>query len=314
MPDPPRSDGDAVSGTLAVTGGTGFVGKRFIDLALTAGWQVRALTRSPQPEADGLNWVSGSLSDSAALASLVSDVDAVIHIAGAVNAPDRAAFAQANIAGTQSVIDAAKASGVRRFIHVSSLAAREPGLSNYGWSKAGAEDAVRASGLDWVMVRPPGIYGPGDRDQLDLFKAARLGVMPLPPAGRLSLLHVDDLTQLLLVLAASGAPSGTIFEADDGCEGGWSHTDYARAIADAVGRKPLLLPLPAALIGFGAKIDRALRGGKAKLTADRAAYFCHPDWVIDATARPPLSLWVPEVETRQGLRDTAKWYGEAGWL
>jgi nucleoside-diphosphate-sugar epimerase len=303
-----------VSGTLAVTGGTGFVGKRFIDLALAGGWKVKALARSSQSMREGLTWIHGSLSDRASLSTLLAGSNAVIHIAGAVNAPDRAAFAQANIAGTQSVIDATKAAGVSRFVHVSSLAAREPGLSNYGWSKAGAEDAVRSSGLDWVMVRPPGIYGPGDRDQLDLFKAARLRVMPLPPAGRLSLLHVDDLTRLLLVLAAPGAPSGMIYEADDGRDGGWSHTDYAKAIADAVGRKALLLPLPAALIGLGAKIDRALRGDKAKLTADRAAYFCHPDWVIDPAARPPATLWVPEIETRQGLRDTAKWYRQAGWL
>ncbi len=303
-----------MSGTLAVTGGTGFVGKRFIDLALAAGWQVKALARSAQPAQNGLNWISGNLSDPAALAALVSDADAIIHIAGAVNASDRAGFAAANIAGTQAMINAAKSVGVARFVHVSSLAAREPGLSNYGWSKAGAEDAVRASGLDWVMIRPPAIFGPGDRDQLDLFKAARLGVMPLPPAGRLSLLHVDDLTRLLMALAEPGGQTGTIFEADDGRERGWSHTDYARAIADALGRKALLLPLPPALIGLGAKIDRVLRGDKAKLTADRAAYICHPDWVIDTAARPPAALWVPQIETVTGLRETAKWYREAGWL
>ncbi len=301
-------------GTLAVTGGTGFVGKRFIDLAIAAGWLVKALARSPQSARYGIEWIGGSLDDAQCLAALVTGVDTVIHIAGAVSARDRAGFAAANIAGTKAVAEAATTAGAGRFVHVSSLAAREPGLSDYGWSKAGAEDAVRASGLDWVMVRPPGIYGPGDHDQLDLFKAARLGVMPLPPAGRLSLLHVDDLGQLLLALVPPSAASGRIFEADDGREGGWSHTDYARAIADAVGRKALLLPLPATLIGYGAKIDRLFRGDNAKLTADRAAYFCHPDWVIDPAARPPETLWTPQIDTRDGLRQTASWYRSVGWL
>jgi nucleoside-diphosphate-sugar epimerase len=301
-----------VSRTLAVTGGTGFVGHRFIDQALAAGLTIKALARSPQTAKPSLHWIAGSLDNAASLSALVTGADAVIHIAGAVNAADRAAFALANIAGTQAVI--AAAAGIARFVHVSSLAAREPGLSNYGWSKAGAEDAVRASGLDWIMVRPPGIYGPGDRDQLDLFKAARLGVMPLPPAGRLSLLHVDDLVRLLLALAEPGGPSGTIYEADDGHLGGWSHIDYARAIAYAAGRKAIPLPLPATLIGVGAKLDTLLRGSNARLTADRAAYFCHPDWVIDPAARPPAALWTPQIETRAGLRDTARWYREAGWL
>jgi nucleoside-diphosphate-sugar epimerase len=300
--------------TLAVTGGTGFVGKRFVDLALAEGWTVRALARSPQLVRDGIQWISGGLHDLASLTELVAGTDAIIHIAGAVNAPDRNAFAWANIAGTQAVIDAAMTAGVARFVHVSSLAARESGLSNYGWSKVGAEDAVKASGLDWVMVRPPGIYGPGDRDQLDLFKAARLGVMPLPPAGRLSLLHVDDLARLLLRLVEPDAPSGMIYEADDGREGGWSHIEYARAIANAVGRKALMLALPAAMIRFGAKADRLLRGKNAKLTADRAAYFCHPNWVIDPSARSPAALWTPQIETMTGLCDTARWYTQAGWL
>ena len=150
-----------------MTGGTGFVGGATIDQALAAGHSVRALARKPQREREGVTWVRGALDDPASLAQLCEGADVALHIAGVVNAPDRAGFIAGNITGTENVLAAAKAAGVDRFVHVSSLAARERALSNYCWSKAEAEDRVTASGLDWIMVRPPAVYGPGDTEMLD---------------------------------------------------------------------------------------------------------------------------------------------------
>ncbi|MGU7753880.1 NAD-dependent epimerase/dehydratase family protein, partial [Klebsiella pneumoniae] len=90
------------------TGGTGFVGSRLIDLALAAGHEVRALTRRPQPARAGVMWIEGALDTPAALDRLVTEADTVIHVAGVVNAPDRAGFTAGNIAGTQAVVDAAE--------------------------------------------------------------------------------------------------------------------------------------------------------------------------------------------------------------
>lgn len=301
-------------GTLAITGGTGFVGSTLIRMAVEAGWTVRALTRRPQEEQQGVVWVSGALNQPESLAQLLSGADAAIHVAGITNTPTREGFAAGNIAGTQAMIAAAEAAGVRRFIHVSSLSAREPALSNYGWSKAEAEKCVEASNLEWTMVRPPAIYGPGDTDHLDLFKAAKLGIMPLPPRGRISEIEVSDLAALLLALIGDPPSIGKCYEADDGRDGGWSHAEFARAIGQAVGKSVLPLYMPAALVTLGARVDRLLRGDKAKLTPDRAAYFCHNDWVIDPAKRPPSTLWVPQVSTPQGLAATAAAYRAAGWL
>lgn len=301
-------------GFLAVTGGTGFVGSTVIRLAVEAGWQVRALARKAQPERMGITWIAGALDQPTSLDALMGGADAVLHIAGVTNALSKADFIAGNVDGTAAVLKAAEHSSVRRFIHVSSLSAREPQLSDYGWSKAQAETLVRASSLDWTMVRPPAIYGPGDVDHLDLFKAARLGIIPLPPRGRISEIEVSDLARLLLALPNDQASIHATFEADDGRDGGWTHEDFARAIGDAIGRTVWPLHLPAALVKLGAKGDRFLRGAKAKLTPDRAAYFCHPDWVIDPSNRPPASLWVPIVPTPQGLRATADAYRKAGWL
>jgi uncharacterized protein YbjT (DUF2867 family) len=301
-------------GVLAITGGTGFVGSTVIRLAVEAGWQVKALARKAQPDRAGVTWIAGSLDQPAPLASLMEGADAVLHIAGVTNATSKAAFIAGNMEGTAATIAAATLAGVRRFIHVSSLSAREPQLSDYGWSKAEAEKLVRAGGLDWTMVRPPAIYGPGDIDHLDLFKAAKLGIIPLPPRGRISEIEVSDLARLLLALAADQTSIHATYEADDGRAGGWTHEEFARAIGAAIGRSVWPLHLPAAIVKLGAKGDRLLRGAKAKLTPDRAAYFCHPDWVIDPASRPPEGLWVPHVPTPEGLKATAEAYRKAGWL
>ena len=110
-------------------------------------------------------------------ASWSTGADAVIHIAGLINAADAAGFEPGNVGGTLAMIDAATAGGVRRFVHVSSLAAREPKLSLYGASKARAEELVERSGLDWAIVRPPAVYGPGDRETFELFQMARRGLI-----------------------------------------------------------------------------------------------------------------------------------------
>ncbi len=295
---------------LAITGGTGFVGGALIGRALAAGHRVRALARRPQPARDGVEWVAGALDDTAALTRLVAGAEAVVHVAGVVNAPDRAGFVAGNVEGTRAILHAAR--GAERFVHVSSLAAREPALSNYGWSKAEAERLVEASALPWTIVRPPGIYGPGDLDQLDLYKLARRGLAFLPPPGRFSLLAVDDLARLLLALATHDAPR-TIYEADDGGTG-WTHDGYARAIGAAVGQRVLPLHLPRGLLSLFAWGDRRLRGPRARLTADRVGYLCHPDWTIDPAKRPPAALWQPLIPTPQGLADTARWYRAQGLL
>ncbi|MCW3848279.1 NAD(P)-dependent oxidoreductase [Sphingomonas sp. LB-2] len=298
---------------LAITGGTGFVGSRLIALALEAGHRVRALTRREQAAREGISWVQGDLQDRPALARLAEGADAVIHVAGVVNAPDRAGFALGNIEGTANMLAAAEGAGVRRFVHVSSLAAREPDLSVYGWSKAEGDRLVEASPLDWSIVRPPAIFGPGDLEMLELFKLAKWGLALSPRGGRISVIEVGELARLLLALAVSDSCRMTL-DVDDGVEGGWSHPEFARAIGAALNKRIASFALPRPLLMAGAHLDRLVRGKRAKLTPDRVAYFCHRDWVVDGAKRPPANLWVPQVKTEDGLAATAAWYRKQGLL
>ncbi|WP_254603023.1 NAD(P)-dependent oxidoreductase [Sphingomonas bacterium] len=292
---------------LAITGGTGFVGSHLIDGALAAGHHVHALARRPQAPRDGVEWIAGALDRTASLDTLVAGADAVVHVAGVVNAPDRAGFSAGNVDGTAAIVAAASRAGVARFVHVSSLAAREPGLSAYGWSKAGAEKIVTASDLDWSIVRPPAIFGPRDTEMLELFRIARYRIMPLPPAGgRMSLIYVEDLARLLRVLATGTATSRQMLEPDDGMPGGWDHRDVARAIGGAVGTSVLPLSLPRPLLRTLARADIVVRGARAKLTSDRVAYFCHPDWT--AHLHPPAAVWTAQTPTTEAMATTVRWY------
>ena len=296
---------------LAVTGGTGFVGSHLLRLAVAQGHTVRALTRRPQPPQPGVTWVAGDL---AAPGDLCAGADAVIHIAGTINAVDRAAFDAGNIAGTRSIAAAAHAAGVRRFVHVSSLAAREPQLSDYGASKAAAEDVVTAAGLDASIVRPPGVYGPGDRETLPVFQMVARGTAVLPGPGRFSLIEVGDLATVLLAVAASDRTG--LAEVDDG-HGGYSHAELALAIGVALGRRPRLLRLSTGVLRMGAHVATAyarLRRESPMLSHDRARYLAHPDWTVEpARALPPKVRGEP-VALAVGLAATVAWYRAQGWL
>jgi uncharacterized protein YbjT (DUF2867 family) len=300
--------------TLAVTGGTGFGGSHLLRMALADGFDVRALTRGWKPPEDEIAWVDGALDRPDTLVKLAAGADAVVHVAGAINAANRAGFEAVNVAGTAAMIDAARKAGVRRFVHISSLAAREPDLSDYGWSKARSERLVAASGLEWTIVRPPAIYGPGDRETFDLFRMARRGLVALPPRGRFSVIHVEDLCRLILAVLDEPDSWSEIYEPDDGREGGWQHRHFARTLGRLYGRRALTLAMPRPVLSLASRIDRLVRRGNARLTRDRVRYFCHPDWVATAERRPPAGLWQPRVKTATGLKQTADWYREQGWL
>ncbi len=161
---------------VAVTGATGFLGRRLVRVLAEQGWTVRILARRDitDPAWRDLEpqLVIGDLANTAALATLCDGADCVVHLAGPIKARDRAAFDRANVEGARRVAQAAKTAGAR-LILVSSLAAREPQLSDYAGSKRGGEDAAREIfGGDLTIVRPPAIYGPGDVETLRLFKMA----------------------------------------------------------------------------------------------------------------------------------------------
>ena len=299
--------------TLAITGGTGFVGQHLLRMAREAGHSIQALTRTPRANEDGIAWIEGALDRPESLAKLAAGADAVVHIAGLISGSPEA-FEAVNVAGTEAMIEAARPSGANRFVHISSLAAREPKLSRYGESKAMSEQLVRTSGLDWTIIRPPAVFGPGDRETLELFKMARRGFVALPPRGRFSVIHVEDLCRLILAVLNAPDTIGQTYEPDDGRENGWDNRHFARSLGRLFGKRATTVSMPRLVLKGASRVDRLLRRGHAKLTADRVGYFCHPDWVVRAELKPPAHVWTPQVRTPTGLKATAEWYQQQRWL
>ena len=132
------------------------------------------------------------------------------------------------------------------------------------------------------------------------------------------MIHVQDLAELLVALADTSLPKSVfqrVFEPDDGRQGGWSHKEMAQAIGRAVGRNAVFAPhLPASVLGMAARFDRLIRGDKAKLTADRVGYMCHPNWVARFDRAVPAEIWSPQIDSEEGLKATADWYRDEGWL
>ena len=305
---------------IAVTGPGGFVGSAVMAELAARGLAARVLARDPSRLKLHLDTeiVAGDLADKAALAALCDGADAVIHIAGAIMAVNRDAFFAVNAEGAANVAAAAAQAKVRRFVLVSSLAAREPDLSHYAASKRAGEHLVaRAAGrMNWVMIRPPAVYGPGDKATLPLFQQLTrpFALVPGGGKGRISLLHVADLARALVDQALADAPSGTIHEIDDGKSDGYGWDELSAIAGEAEGRsvRPLFVPRAAlALPALLADAIAQVRGVPFMLSQSKLGELYHPDWVVRGPELPGFS---PEFGFARGFVQTLAAYRDQGLL
>ncbi len=307
-----------MSQLVAVTGATGFIGTCLCARLRGAGHRVRALVRRPENanglRRDGVETLAGSLEDAAALEMLVAGADAVIHCAGSVRGATQADFDRVNVAGLQRLLAALQASDAPpRLLALSSLAAREPQLSFYARSKRRGEELLEASeAVAWTALRPPAVYGPGDRELLPLFRAMARGVAPVPgsPSARFSMLFVDDLAGAALAwLQCESHPQG-IYTLDDGRRGGYDWHEVAAIVSRLCGRRVRLLRLPVGLLSLPAWLNRTgarLFGYAPMLTPEKLNELRHPDWVCDSDALIRATGWRPRVRLEEGLARTPGW-------
>jgi nucleoside-diphosphate-sugar epimerase len=314
---------------ILVTGAGGFIGHSLVAHLTAAGRAFRAVYhhRIPhgQPPHLDTHVVAdlGSMEDAAADA-LLSDVTAVVHLAGRAHvleetAPDpEAAFRLANVVATERLARAAVRVGVSRFVLASSVKvngeATEAGhpftpsdapapFDAYARSKLGAESALlqtcTGTAVAPVILRLPLVYGPGVGGNFAVLLDAIARGRSLPVASvrnRRSLLGVDNLVDAIdAVLAANVAPTGVHFVADAESV---SVPDLARAVAIAIGvplemrRVPVpLLRLGAALLGRGARVRRLVDSLEVDTTSLRAA-----------------TGWRPRQSLQEGLAATAAWW------
>ena len=318
-----------------VTGATGFVGSHLAEALRGRGDEVTALVRSPAKavalEPLGVRIVAGDLDDPASLARAVEGQDVVYHVAGLIAARTEHDFLQCNRDGTASLVAAAARAGVERFVYVSSMAAGGPAargrpltgaepprpVTAYGRSKLAGEAAVRAGTLPWVIVRPPTVYGPRDREVLKVFRMARWGVAPVFGDGsqELSAVHGADLAGALVAAATAPAATGKVYYA---CHPEVvTSAEFVRAVGRAMGRAVRLVPVPPslgrAMLGL-TELSAGIAGHTTILTRDKANEFFQDAWTGDPGPLARDGGWRAVYDLASGLADTCRWYRSAGWL
>lgn len=307
-------------GVAALTGATGFLGRALCEALQARGWRLRVLARPDADPPPDTEVVIGRLADGEALDRLADGAALIVHVAGLVKARTPSGFLPVNVEGARRMAAAAKAHAPgAHVVLVSSLSARSPHLSAYAASKAAGEAAMRdvLAPERLTVVRPPAIYGPGDRETLALFRGvARLPALPSPgpAAARLALIHVADAAAQIAALAERPAEGG-VFALCDARPEGYGWREIVEAAARAVGRRPWVLPTPrAAILALGAAGSLAGRIGPAQImTLGKAREALHGDWGVRpgelAPQRPE-----PRFDLEAGFADAVAWYRAQGWL
>lgn len=307
-----------MTGLVAVTGATGFVGSQIVRRLAKSGWQIRILARQMPSAALSpgtcLEVILGDLNDSNSLQALVRGADLVVHVAGIVKARRPADFITVNEGGVVNLLTALNVvNPAARLIHISSIAAREPGLSPYAASKSAGEAAVErlSAGRKWVILRPSAVYGPADMEILPLFKAAAAGFCPYPaaPGARVSLIHVQDLAAAVAAVATTADWRRPIYEVDDG--GAYSWDMILGALGEASGRRVKGVRLPRCMIypvaGFS-QVLQAMTGETRVLCIAKIPELYHADWVAHGPRLQDEAAYRSEFGLAAGFRETLGWY------
>ncbi|WP_119168673.1 NAD-dependent epimerase/dehydratase family protein [Algihabitans albus] len=309
---------------VAVTGASGFIGRALVKRLSARAIPLRLLLRRPDPELEalGVEVVRGALDREDSLRRLLDGAATLVHCAGAIRARRAADFTAVNETGTARLVRLAAQSASRpRVLLLSSLAAREPGVSAYAGSKLGGERALvrEAAGLEHFCLRLPAVYGPGDRATFGLFQQLNrgLGILPAPLNNRFSLLYLSDLENLVEHLLRQKAWSGGIAEVDDGRAGGYAWSELPEIAARQLDRRVRAVSVPQPVLwatAAGSEGVASLLGRAPIWTRGKLNEFSHPDWVSCDGKSSELEGWEPEVQLDQGLLATIAWYRQAGWL
>jgi len=300
---------------VAVTGATGFIGRNVVALLRDRGDAVFPIARP---------------FDTGRIAAQIAGADAVVHLAGLVSAASESAFVEANIEGTRIVAAAARVADVP-MVYVSSLAAGGPApadaprvetdppapLTAYGHSKLGGERAIRAiDGLQWTILRPTVVYGPGDRGMFPVFRLAAHGI--LPHVGRTTakymFVHVRDLARVIDRAVDARAFGETMFVCHPRAV---TTRELLDGLCEAVGRRAPIVRVPDVVLRAAARVGDVvgtLRGKRLIIDSPRYAELSAPGFVCSVDRLRVRLGVVAEIDLTEGLAQTAAWYRAAGWL
>ncbi|MGC5779693.1 NAD-dependent epimerase/dehydratase family protein [Methylobacterium sp. NFXW15] len=303
-----------MTGLVALTGATGFIGRHLLAALTARGYRVRVLLRRPVEVPPGAaSAVVGDLTRPINMAAALSDVDAVVHSAGLAHAMSGAPeddYRTLNTEATARLAQAAERAKVRRFVFLSSIRAQTgasaPGLVTeadeprptdpYGRSKREAELALAASGLDWAALRPVLVYGAGAKGNLEALLRLARSPYPLPLGGlraKRSLISLDSLAEAVDTLLKAPEPLRAPFIAAD--PDPLTLPEMIAALREGLGRSPGLLPMPEPLLGLACRLTG--RGEVFERVA--GGLVARSDGLVRLG-------WQPTMTTREGLARLAR--------
>jgi len=330
-----------MSETILVTGSTGFIGARMLKYLVGEKERVKVFLR-PESQVvalpDGVEVVRGSFGDMESLGRAVRDVDRIVHLAGVTKALDEAGYDAGNVMPVRNLLAAIRKHNpvLKRFLFVSSLTVAGPAsegiqgvkesdlsrpVSAYGRSKLRAETlCMESSGLIPVtIVRPPAVYGPGDRDVLQVFQMLAKGVLVLAGSSarqRFSMIYVDDLVKGIMAAARSEKAFGRVYYITSSCS--WSWDEVIAAARPVLGFTKLYrISLPASLVFFVGTVMGAigsLQGKPALINRDKVSELLQNYWVCSPEQAQCDLGFTAETTLAEGVEKTLFWYQREGWL
>lgn len=316
-----------------VTGATGFIGSFLVEALSRKGYEVTCLVR----RTSNLKWLrhlrlqylQGDLEDTNSYAGHLGEFDYIYNLAGLTKADSAGDFYHANAECTQIFITAAAEMNpsLKRFLHVSSLAAAGPSIdgrplvedapagpvSIYGKSKLEGEKAVLSSKgmLPVTIVRPSAVYGPRDTDFFLVFKAVQNRLFPYWGKSSYSLIYVEDLVQGMILAAEKEAAAEKVYYLADSRI--YTIDDILAAMSSALGRKAFRLRLPRSILPALAALLQKIQK-KGIINPDKIQEIRYPQWTCDpARAMKELGFHT-ETALGEGFKKTADWYRKERWL
>jgi nucleoside-diphosphate-sugar epimerase len=326
-----------LEGKVLITGASGFIGGRLRDALLEGGADVLSIRRKGSPPSKKGRSAEIEYADREGLRRLVRDEkpDYVFHVAGATKGVTYDDFRRANVMPTENLLEALRAEHpeVRRFVHLSSLTSYGPSsparplvetdprrpIEFYGESKLEAERAIEAMGdsLAWTILRPGGVYGPGDVDYFNLFREVERGRNVFFGNRRrwFSAIYVDDLVEATLRAATHDGAKNRGFFACDGVPVTWER--FQQAIVSASGKKVRTLDLPEMLVhaaALGGELVTRMDGKPRLFNRQKAKMGAQEAWTCSSAALREAIGWSSEIAVDEGAKRALAWYREEKWV